>query len=68
MVDSDRMEPAQQLIGVRFLNFLIGKLSQEFKLHGLSMFHEIQMAIFLYCVALQSGNSLLQVHADMTLT
>jgi len=35
-----------QLVGARFLNFLLGKLSREFILHLLSIFHEIQMAVF----------------------
>jgi len=46
MVASDSMGHGLQLFGARFSNFLLGKLSQEFKLHGMSIFHEIQMAIF----------------------
>jgi len=46
VVDGDSMGPGLQLVGVRFLNFLLGKLSQEFKLRPMSIFHEIQMAIF----------------------
>ena len=46
MVSYDSMRPALQLIGARFWNFIIGKLSHEFKLHEMSIFHEIQMAIF----------------------
>jgi len=46
MVVGDSMGPALQLIGALFLNFLLGKLSQEFKLRGMSIFHEIQIAIF----------------------
>jgi len=52
MVASDSMEPDLQLVGARFSNFLLGKLSQEFKLRGMSIFHKIQMAIFRYCVRL----------------
>jgi len=33
-------------VGVRFLNFLLRKLSLEFKLRQMSIFHQIQMAIF----------------------
>jgi len=33
-------------VRVRVLNFLLGKLSREFKHCGMSIFHEIQMAIF----------------------
>jgi len=54
MVDSDSVGPALQLIGARFSNFLLGKLSREFTLRGLSIFHDIQMAIFPQCVTLQS--------------
>jgi len=46
MVGSDSMGPALQLVGARFSNFLLGKLSQKLKLRGLSIFHEIQMTIF----------------------
>ena len=46
MVVGDSMGLGLQLVGARFLNFLLGKLSQEFKLGPLSIFHEIQMAIF----------------------
>ena len=46
MVDGDSMGPGLQLVGARFWNFLLGKLSQEFSLRGVSIFHQIQMAIF----------------------
>jgi len=46
MVDVDSMGPDLQHFGARFSNFLLGKLSQEFKLHQMSIFHKIQMAIF----------------------
>jgi len=45
-VDSDSMGPDLQLIGARCSNFHLGKLSQEFRLRGMSIFHDIQMAIF----------------------
>jgi len=54
MVDRHSMGPGLQLIGARVLNSLLGKLSREFKLRPMSIFHEIQMAIFRYCVKLQS--------------
>jgi len=41
MVGSDSM-----LDRARFSNFLLGKLSRELKLRGISRFHEIQMTIF----------------------
>jgi len=46
MVGGDSMIPHLQLVGARFSNFLLGKLSREFKLRGISIFHEIQMVIF----------------------
>jgi len=46
------MGPDLQPIGARFSNFLLGKLSQEFRLRRMSIFHEIQMAIFRYCIML----------------
>jgi len=54
MVGCDCMGPGLQLVGARFLNFLPGKLSREFKLPGMSIFREIQMAIFQQCVTIQS--------------
>jgi len=46
MADHDRMGHGLQLVGALFSNFLLGKLSLEFKLRRMSVFHEIQMAIF----------------------
>jgi len=46
MVGGHSMGPGLQLVGARFFNFLLGKLSREFKLRRLSIFHEIQMAVF----------------------
>jgi len=40
------MGPGLQLVGARFFNFLLGRLSRELKLRRLSIFHKIQMAIF----------------------
>jgi len=45
MAGSDSMGPGLELVVVRFSNFLLGKLSREFKLRGMSIFHEIQIAI-----------------------
>jgi len=50
----DSMGPDLQLVRARFSTFLPGKLSQEFKLRGMSLFHDIQTAIFPSCVTLQS--------------
>jgi len=41
MVVSDSTGPGLQLVGARFSNFLLGKLSPKFKLRGMSIFHEI---------------------------
>jgi len=42
MVACGSMGPALQLVRARFWNFLLGKLSQEFKVCGMSIFHEMQ--------------------------
>jgi len=54
IVDSDTMAHDVQLVGVRFSNFFPGRLSREVILRRMSIFHEIQMAIFRYCVMVQS--------------
>ena len=54
IVDDHSMGPGLQLIGALFWNFHLGKLSREFKLRPISIFDEIQMAIFRYCVTIQS--------------
>jgi len=54
MVGGHSMGPGLQLVGARFFNFFLGKLSREFKLRPMSLFHEIQMAVFPYYVMLQS--------------
>jgi len=54
MVDGHSMGPGLQLVGARFLNFHLRKLSREFKLRPISIFDETQMAIFRYWVMLQS--------------
>jgi len=46
MVDIGSMGPGLQPIGGRLSNFLPGKVSLEFKLHGMSIFHDIQMATY----------------------
>ena len=47
MVGGHSMGRGLQLVGARFLNFHLGKLSREFKLRPIWIFDEIQMAIFL---------------------
>jgi len=46
MVGSGSTGPGLQLVGAGFLNFLPGKLSREFKLCPMSIFHDIPMAVF----------------------
>jgi len=46
MVDNDTMIRGLQLVGVWFSNFFPRKLSREFKLCRMSIFHEIQMTVF----------------------
>ena len=48
MVAGDSMGPGLQLVGALFSNFFLRKLSREFKLRGMSIFRETQMAIFRY--------------------
>jgi len=50
MVAGDSMGPGVQLIRARFSNFLLGKLSRDFKFPGMSIFDKFQVAIFRYCV------------------
>ena len=40
------MGPSLQLVGARFLNFLLRKLSRDFKLSGMSILQDFQRAIF----------------------
>jgi len=44
MDDIDSMGPVLQPVVARFSNFLLGKVSLQFKLHEMSIFHDIQMA------------------------
>jgi len=46
MDDVDSMGPDLQPVVVRFLNFLLGKVPLQFILHGMSIFHDIQMATY----------------------
>jgi len=46
MIDGDSMGLGLQHIGAQFWNFLLGKLSREFKLRPVSIFDDIQLAIF----------------------
>ena len=46
MVGVDSMGPGLEPVGARFSNFLLGKVPLQFKLHGMSIFHDIQMATY----------------------
>jgi len=46
MLGGDSTGTGLQLVGARFLNFLPGKLSREFKLCPMSIFHDIPMTVF----------------------
>jgi len=46
MVDIDSMGPGLQRVSGRFSNFLLGKVSLEFKLYGMSIFHDVQMGTY----------------------
>jgi len=54
MVDHDRMVPSLQLVRARFSNFLLRKLSREFKLRRMSTLYEFQIGIFPYSVIIES--------------
>jgi len=54
MADVHSMGPVLQRVGARFWNFLLGNLSQQFKLRQISILHDIQMVIFRQCMRLQS--------------
>ena len=45
-VDVDSMGPGLQPVGARFSNFFLEKVSLQFILHGMSIFHDIQMATY----------------------
>jgi len=70
MVDVDSMGRGLQFVGTLFLYFLLGKLSREFKLRRMSIFHEFQMPTFRYCVRpySQMVGRAGTVCADVTLT
>jgi len=73
-VDIDSMGPILQLLGGQFSNFLLGKVSLEFKLHGMSIFHDIQMATYFgteWCYSHMvgfAGSPTYTAYVDVTLT
>jgi len=73
-VDIDSMGPHLQLLRGHFSNFLLGKVSTEFKLHGMSIFQDIQMATYFgtgWCYSHMvgyAGSPTCTAYVDMTLT
>ena len=64
-----------RLLGGQFSNFLPGKVSLEFKLHGISIFHDIQMATYFgrtgWCYSHTigyAGSPTCAVYVNVTLT
>jgi len=74
MVDVDSMGPGLQPVGARFSNFILGKVSLQFRLHGMSIFHDIQMATYFGTAWSYShmvgyaGSPIRTVYVDVTLT
>jgi len=74
MVDIDSMGPDLQPVEARFSNFILGKVSLQFRLHGMSIFHDIQMATYFGTgwryshVVGYAGSPTRTVYVDMTLT
>ena len=74
MDDVDSMGPSLQPVIARFSNFFLGKVSLQFKLHGMSIFHDIQMATYFDTAWSYShmvgyaGSPTCTVYVGMTLT
>jgi len=73
MVDVDSMGPGLQPVGARFSNFILRKVSLQFRLNGMSIFHDIQMATYFGTASSYShmvgyaGSPTRTVYVDMTL-
>jgi len=61
MVDHDSMGPIVQRIGAQCSNFLLRKLSHDFKLCGMLTLHAFQMLIFPYCLRRVTWSGMLVV-------
>ena len=80
MVDHNSMGRSLQLVGAQCLNYLLGKLSRDFKLCGMSILQNFQRLRVLWSGMLvvlpvsvsetqwYTGSPICIVHADMTLT
>ena len=62
MVGGHSMGPGLQLVGARFFNFLLGKLSREFKHRPVSIFHETSAVDILRGLSLYVAADLLTVY------
>ena len=70
MVANDSMGSGLQLVGAPFLNFLLGKLSREFKLRRMSIFKWTYFGsagCYSHTVG-HAGSSTRTVYANVTLT
>ena len=73
MGDYDSVEPSLQLLGTRFLNFLLRKLSRDFKLRRTSILHEFKWLYFHIArgyshMVGHAGSPICIAHTDVTLT
>jgi len=73
VVDHDSMGPILRLVRARFFNFLLRKLSHEFKLRGMSILQNFKEPYFRIAWGYSHmvghvGSPTCIVHADMTLT
>jgi len=50
MLDYNSIGSSLQLIGARFLNFILSQLSRDFKLRRMSTLQDFERAIFPYCL------------------
>jgi len=59
MVDGDSIGRGLRLFWARFLNLLLGKLSQEFRLRRISIFHDIKQPYFrtVWCYSQMVGRA-----------
>ena len=71
MVNYNSMGPSLQLVRARFFNFLLSKLSSDFKLHGMSTLQDFKGPYFRIALCSShkvryAGSPVSVVHADMT--
>jgi len=71
MVNYNSMGPSLQLVRARFFNFLLSKLSSDFKLRGMSTLQDFKGPYFRIALCSShkvryAGSPVSVVHADMT--